>query len=99
MRVGELTYFQQMERDLKHDTLVCFDLELPPDFAPVPVDGEVEAFELWPARRVLASLCSGDPWKPNCALVAIDFLLRHALLDGELGSAERQALGRALRGE
>jgi 8-oxo-dGTP pyrophosphatase MutT (NUDIX family) len=78
---GELHYVQQLDRDLKVDTLACFDLELPPDFLPRPVDGEVEAFERWAAARVVASLVGDDAWKPNCALVALHFLLRRGLLD------------------
>ena len=86
--VGELHYTQQLERDLKVDTLTLFDLELPSDFVPRPVDGEVESFELWTAAQLIASLAGDDPWKPNCALVALHFLLRHHAFDGLLASAE-----------
>lgn len=96
VRVGALGYRQRDGRSLKVDRLVCYDLELPPDFVPRPVDGEVERFELWPAAEVGASLRGDAPWKPNCALVALDFLLRHGLLDRELAAADRHALWRAL---
>ena len=75
--VGTLHYTQQLDHDLKVDALQLFDLELPASFTPVPVDGEVEAFELWPLPQVAASLAGPAIWKPNCALVAIHFLLRH----------------------
>lgn len=94
--VGALGYRQQDGRSLKVDRLVCYDLELPLDFTPRPVDGEVERFELWPAAEVASALRGDAPWKPNCALVALDFLLRRGLLDRELAAAERHALWRAL---
>jgi hypothetical protein len=96
--VGELRYDQQDGRSWKADTLACFDLELPAAFCPRPVDGEVESFALWPAADVLRSLAGGDPWKPNCALVALHFLLRHGALDADVGSAGCTRLWQALGG-
>lgn len=95
--VGSIRYAMQERLSLKVDRLDLFDLELPADFTPRAVDGEVEAFHLWPASRVLASVAGGDLWKPNCALVAIDFLLRHGQLDGSLAPAGRWALWQRLR--
>jgi 8-oxo-dGTP pyrophosphatase MutT (NUDIX family) len=96
--VGSIGYVQQDGASLKVDLLACFDLELPAGFVPRPVDGEVESFELWPAAVVAASLRGDDPWKPNCALVALDFLLRHGRLDSELDAGERHRLWRSLHG-
>lgn len=96
--VGSIGYLQQDDASLKVDLLACFDLELPAGFVPRPIDGEVEAFELWPCDAVAASLRGSDPWKPNCALVALDFLLRWGRLDGELDAAVRHDLWCALRG-
>ncbi len=96
--VGEIAYTQQDGRSLKVDTLRCHDLELPSEFTPRALDGEVESFALWPAERLAASVRGGDPWKPNCALVALHFLLRHGVLDAELGHDERARLWRALHG-
>lgn len=94
---GTLHYEQQDGRSLKVDTLACYDLELPADFVPRPMDGEVEAFEAWPLAAVAASLRGDDVWKPNSALVAIDFLLRRGALVGELGHAGCALLAQALR--
>lgn len=99
LSVGELSYVQQDGQALKPDTLACFDLELPADFVPRPVDGEVESFVRWPLPTVAASLRSEEAWKPNCALVVLHFLLRHGGLDGELSAGQRETLWRALRGE
>jgi 8-oxo-dGTP pyrophosphatase MutT (NUDIX family) len=96
---NDLHYVHQDGLDRKADTLQCFDLELPADCVPRPVDGEVEGFELRPFAAVAASLRSADAWKPNCALVAIDFLLRHGALHDELGAAGCERLRRALAGE
>ena len=97
--VGSIRYAFQEGRDCKADTLACFDLELPADFAPVPVDGEVESFAAWSWHQVATSLAGDDVWKPNCALVALHFLLRHGALDHQLSLAQRTALWRELLGE
>ncbi|MBL8754326.1 MAG: DUF4743 domain-containing protein [Planctomycetes bacterium] len=94
---GELTYAWQEGLDCKDDVLACFDLELPAQFTPVPVDGEVESFAAWSVPEVVAALVGDSPWKPNCALVAIDFLLRHGLLDDRLGANGCAVLRRELR--
>lgn len=96
--VGELRYDQQDGRSWKADTLACFDLELPADFAPRPVDGEVESFALRPVAEVVRSLAGDDPWKPNSALVVAHFLLRHGALDADVDATGRAALWRALGG-
>ena len=96
--VGSIAYLQQDGLGSKADTLWLFDLELPPEFVPRPTDGEVEAFELWPCARVVASLAGDAMWKPNCALVVLDFLLRHGELDAALAPAERWQLWQALHG-
>lgn len=97
--VGTIRYAQQDGRSLKVDSLACFDLELPASFVPVPHDGEVERFHRWSAGTVADSLRGDGTWKPNCALVALHFLLRHGLLDRELGAAERWLLWQRLHGE
>ncbi len=96
--VGELRYDQQDGRSWKADTLACFDLELPADFAPRPVDGEVESCALRPVAEVVRSLAGDDPWKPNSALVVAHFLLRHGALDADVDATGRAALWRALGG-
>ncbi|CDZ98559.1 Thiamine pyrophosphokinase [Phaffia rhodozyma] len=61
-----------------------FDLKLPsPDvFTPTPCDGEVESFELMAVPRIIELLHRRE-FKPNCALVMIDFLIRFELLTAE----------------
>ena len=84
--VGAVSY-QGSDEDgnLKRDTLFCFDLELPIDFVPTPVDGEVESFELQPIDWVVDKLVEGGSagYKPNCNLVIIDFLIRHGIVPAD----------------
>lgn len=49
---------------------------------PKPKDGEVARFELMGLEDVKAELARGA-FKPNCALVALDFFVRHGVLTRE----------------
>ena len=65
---------------LGQDVLFCFDMELPADFLPTAVDGEVESFELMPVADVLKIVATTREYKPNCALVLADFFVRHGIV-------------------
>ncbi len=60
--------------------LFLYDLRLPADFAPRNTDGEVEAFYDWPMEWVIETVRKTDEFKFNCALVVIDFLIRHGFI-------------------
>ena len=62
-----------------------YDITLPEEYKPTPVDGEVDEFFTWSMEEVLSSLAEdyNDPLKPNCYLVVVDFLLRKGLLGPE----------------
>ncbi len=81
--VGAVTYCQEVEERLRRDTIFCYDLELPLDFAPRNRDGEIEAFHLWPIARVMETVAETREFKFNCNLVCIDFFVRHGLTDPE----------------
>lgn len=81
--VGAVSYETISGRSYKRDVLFCYDLELPPDFVPSNTDGEAESFELLPVEEVAAILRRSDDYKPNCALVVIDFLMRHGYIAPE----------------
>ena len=70
---------------LKRDVLFCYDLELPWEFEPTAVDGEVESFERMSLSAVAEAVAYGQPaaFKPNCNLVVIDFLVRCGYLTPE----------------
>ncbi|MCC6783299.1 MAG: DUF4743 domain-containing protein [Planctomycetes bacterium] len=93
--VGVVSYVFEDELGLRPDTLFCFDLELPSDFVPRVVDGEVESFERLPIDEVAAIARDTTRFKFNCNLVILDFLVRHGLLDVEGG--EYPALVAGLR--
>ncbi|XP_065837997.1 uncharacterized protein [Oscarella lobularis] len=77
--VGTISYFYEDERGLFPETDFLFDLEVPRDFIPRPIDEEMAEFYCWSANEVKTKLCSGE-FKPNCALILLDFLIRHGLL-------------------
>lgn len=73
---GEMRYVVDLGDGLRPDTLFVFDLELPEDYRPVNIDGEVDAFHLWPLDQVARRLRDTREFKFNSALVIIHFLLR-----------------------
>ena len=79
--VGIVSYLCERPEGLRDDVAYCYDLEVPADFEPHNTDGEVEAFYLWSIDEVIERLEQTEDFKFNCALVAIDFLVRHGLID------------------
>lgn len=78
--VGAVSYRMDTEKGFKHDTLYCYDLELPEDFIPECMDGEVQSFYLWPIEEVRDLVKNSSEFKLNCNLVIIDFLIRHGYI-------------------
>ncbi len=81
--VGAVSYVAEVAEGLKPDVQFCFDLELPADFAPKPVDGEIESFALLPVAEVADVVARTREFKFNCNLVVIDFLVRHGVIAPE----------------
>jgi len=77
---GVIAYAMERPEGLRRDALHCYDLVLPENFVPVPVDGEVAAFELWPIERVLDTVRSINDFKFNVNLVLIDLFRRLDLI-------------------
>ncbi|MCG8543863.1 MAG: DUF4743 domain-containing protein [Alphaproteobacteria bacterium] len=78
--VGMISYTHAPPEGCKPDQMFCFDLELPESFTPKAVDGEVEAFYLWPIGKVAETVRDSFAFKFNCNLAIIDFLVRHGIL-------------------
>ena len=78
--VGAITHALETDVGFRPDVIFNFDLELPEDFSPVNTDGEVDAFYLWPIKQVMEKVRDSDEFKFNCALVIIDFLVRHGYI-------------------
>lgn len=90
---GVITYATERDEGLRRDVLFVYDLALPADFVPVNHDGEIAEFMRWPIDRVAAVVAETDDFKFNCALVVIDFLMRHGLLAADSPDYVRLAEG------
>jgi 8-oxo-dGTP pyrophosphatase MutT (NUDIX family) len=64
---------------LQPECQYVYDLEVGEDVVPKPGDDEVEAFYLWSVDEVRGAMERGE-FKPNCALVMLDFFVRHGVL-------------------
>jgi len=81
---------------VKPDQMFCYDLEVPEDFEPIPVDGEVESFQLMPITDVATIVRDSFDFKFNCNLVIIDFLIRHGIISPD-NDSDYAALAQGLR--
>ncbi|KAI7857379.1 NUDIX hydrolase domain-like protein [Circinella umbellata] len=79
---GIVSYYTTTEQGLQPETQYVFDLPIPEDFIPTPKDGEVEDFYLMDMDQVKKSILNNE-WKPNCALVTIDFMIRHGIITAD----------------
>ncbi|GKZ24021.1 hypothetical protein AbraIFM66951_010519 [Aspergillus brasiliensis] len=59
-----------------------FDIKVGADIIPKPCDTEVEEFMLFTIDQTKEALANGE-FKPNCAVVLIDFFIRHGILTPE----------------
>lgn len=81
VQMGTIEYAMERPEGLRRDILYCYDLIVPESFTPRAVDGEVEAFELWPIERAVDVVRNTDDFKFNVNLVLIDLFLRTGVLD------------------
>ncbi|KPI38534.1 uncharacterized protein AB675_4210 [Cyphellophora attinorum] len=86
---GTLTYFHIRDARAGGETELCqpecqyvYDLKLPSDFVPKPGDDEAIDFRLLSIAEVQEALADGK-FKPNCALLLVEFLIRHGFLTPE----------------
>ncbi|KAM4562780.1 thiamine pyrophosphokinase 2 [Odontesthes bonariensis] len=78
--VATVSYTYEDEEGVFAESQFVFDLELPLEFKPRVGDGEVQDFYLLPIQRV-KELLATDDFKPNSAMVVLDFLIRHSLIE------------------
>lgn len=78
--VSTVSYTYDDEEGVFAESQFVFDLKLPLDFKPRVGDGEVQEFYLLPIHEVKELLASDD-FKPNCAMVVLDFLIRHSFIE------------------
>ncbi|MCJ1251910.1 hypothetical protein MMC30_009148 [Trapelia coarctata] len=67
---------------LQPEVQYVYDMEVGADVELKPADEEVQEFYLWGVEEVRRALGEGR-FKPNCAVVLMDFLVRHGVLTGE----------------
>ncbi len=86
---GTVTYFYIRDeraggetRLLQPECQFVYDIEVPEDVVLAPGDDEVEEFHLMSVEEVQERLRQGE-FKPNCALVMLDFLVRHGIITAE----------------
>ncbi|KAI9250170.1 NUDIX hydrolase domain-like protein [Phascolomyces articulosus] len=80
--VGVVSYYTTTQHGLQPETQYVFDLVIPEDFKPTPKDGEVEDFYLMDMDQVKKTILNNE-WKPNCALITIDFMMRHGIITAD----------------
>ena len=81
---GCVSFLFESTRGIFPNTEFVFDLELPVDFEPTNADGEVQAFQLLPAKDCLEKLFAPDFKTTSCPVV-IDFMIRHGVITPENG--------------
>lgn len=95
-----ISYRCAQRHGLNDDTIFCYDLELPADFEPRSVDGEVASFALWSIPAVIDRLRTTRDFKYNVGPVILDFLVRRRLLpDDDPEQAEVVTILERLRGD
>ena len=83
MPVGAITYCMERPEGLRRDVLFIYDLVLPEDFEPENTDGEMEDFSLMTMDELSSCVQGTCDFKFNCALVVIDFLIRHGYIKSD----------------
>ena len=81
--VSMVSYTMEVPQGLRRHAFWSYDLQVPEDFTPVPVDGEVHEFRLMPVDEVARIVETSDEFKYNCNLVVIDWLMRTGRIDAE----------------
>jgi adenylate kinase family enzyme/isopentenyldiphosphate isomerase len=78
---GMVCYRYAAKKGLSTKILATYDVEMPAGLTPVCGDGEVEGFKLMKIPEAIASIrADPDAWKPNSALVMIEFAMRYGYL-------------------
>ena len=79
---GAVSYMYETRKGISPKTLFCYDLQVPSSFVPVNSDGEVDEFFRIPLSEMVQSISQHpEEWKPNSALVALDFAVRRGAIN------------------
>ena len=87
--VGAITWFNIKDSKsggevglLQPGIQYVYDLEIPEDVVPKPMDGESEDFRLLDVEEVRKAM-GEEQFRPSCAMVIMDFMVRHAIVTAE----------------
>lgn len=81
--VSMVSYTMEVPEGLRRHAFWSYDLDVPEEFVPEAVDGEVDSFTLMPVDEVARIVETSDAFKYNCNLVIIDWLMRTGRIDPE----------------
>jgi hypothetical protein len=70
----------EVDEGLRRHAFFIYDLDVPSEFRPQPVDGEVAEFNLMAVDQVAAIVRQGQAFKFNCNLVLIDYFVRTGMI-------------------
>ena len=84
---------------MKRSFYYSFDLEVPGDWRPIPVDGEVEEFRLFTMKELDTELRYGESFRPAMRAVLLDFMIRRGLFNEIEGEDDCTELSNAMRRE
>jgi len=82
---------------MKQSLYYSFDLEVPSDWTPTPVDGEVSEFKLYSMNELERELLSGNAVRPAMRAVLLDFMMRHGELTSVNDKTDLEDLKIAMR--
>lgn len=81
--VGGISFRTERPEGILQYLQFNFDLELPNTFTPQNTDGEVEEFTLWPVQSLLERIETTDDFAYDSALVIVDFMIRHGVIEAD----------------
>ncbi|KAK6203189.1 thiamine pyrophosphokinase [Scheffersomyces amazonensis] len=96
---GVLSYMYLTEDNrVQPEVEFLYDIEFDDEHTvvPIPVDGEAEDFQLLEVEDILVKIKNNE-FKPNSALVVIDFLIRHGIITPESEKFYGQIVSRSHR--
>lgn len=82
---------------MKRSLYYSFDLEVPSDWTPTPVDGEVSEFKLYSMNELEREVLFGDAVRPAMRAVLLDFMMRHGVLTSVNDKSDLEDLKNAMR--
>ncbi|KAL4228799.1 hypothetical protein ACF0H5_011839 [Mactra antiquata] len=80
--VGSVSYCFRDKRGILPEQQFVYDLEVSPSFIPKNADGEMQNFSLFTVKEIQDLIIAGE-FKPNCAMVIINFLIRHGYMNAD----------------